>query len=96
MTAYYITHRVTDGDAEVMNLYSSKVNATFAPYGGIKIVRGGDPDCLEGDWDIDRMTIIKFPDMDSLKGWYNGPEYADLKAMRHSVMKANAIAVVGA
>jgi uncharacterized protein (DUF1330 family) len=95
MPAYYITHRVTEGDEATMALYSSKVNATFEPYGGVKIVRGGNPVCLEGDWDIDRTTIIKFPDMDALKGWYNGPEYADLKAMRHSVMDANAIAVVG-
>lgn len=95
MPAFYITHRVTDGDEKTMELYSSKVNATFEPYGGAKIVRGGDPEELEGDWDIDRMTIIRFPDMDSLKGWYNGPEYAELKAMRHSVMEANAIAVVG-
>ncbi|MBT5457675.1 MAG: DUF1330 domain-containing protein, partial [Rhodospirillaceae bacterium] len=48
MTAYYITHRVTEGDEETMNLYSSKVNATFEPYGGVKIVRGGDPECIEG------------------------------------------------
>lgn len=95
MSAYYITHRVTEGDAETMTLYSSRVNATFEPYGGVKIVRGGDPDCLEGDWDIDRMTIIRFPDRASLKGWYNGPEYAELKAMRHGVMKSNAIAVDG-
>ena len=95
MASYYITHRVTDGDPEVMELYSSKVNATFEPYGGVKIVRGGDPECLEGEWDIDRTTIIRFPDRASLKAWYEGPEYADLKAMRHSVMQANAIAVDG-
>jgi uncharacterized protein (DUF1330 family) len=95
MTAFYITHRVTDGDPEVMALYSSKVNATFEPYGGVKIVRGGDPECIEGDWDIDRMTIIRFPDRASLKAWYDSPEYAELKAMRHSVMQANAIAVDG-
>ena len=95
MAAYYITHRVTEGDAEVMALYSSKVNATFAPYGGEKIVRTSDFDVMEGDWHPDRMTIIRFPDMESLKGWYNGPEYADLKVMRHSVMKSNAIAVTG-
>lgn len=95
MTAYYITHRVTDGDAETMALYSSRVDATFEPYGGRKIVRGGDPEMIEGDWDIDRMTIIRFPDRASLKAWYDSPEYADLKAMRHSVMQANAIAVDG-
>lgn len=95
MSAYYITHRVTEGDEETMKLYSSKVNATFEPYGGVKIVRTSDIEIIEGDWDPDRMTIIRFPDMDSLKGWYNGPEYADLKAMRHGVMKSNAVAVVG-
>ena len=95
MSAFYITHRVTDGDAETMALYSSRVNATFEPYGGTKIVRGGDPETIEGDWDIDRMTIIRFPDRASLKAWYDSPEYAGLKAMRHSVMQANAIAVEG-
>ena len=50
---------------------------------------------IEGDWDPDRMTIIEFPDMNSLKAWYNSPEYEDLKAMRHSVMTSNAIVVKG-
>ncbi len=95
MASYYITHRVTDGDPKVMELYSSKVNETFERYGGVKIVRGGDPECIEGDWDIDRMTIIKFPDRAALKAWYDSSEYADLKAMRHSVMQAKAIAVDG-
>jgi uncharacterized protein (DUF1330 family) len=95
MTAYYITHRVTEGDAETMALYSSRVNATFEPYGGQKIVRTGDIGIIEGDWDPDRMTIIQFPDRASLKAWYEGPEYAELKAMRHAVMKSNAIAVDG-
>lgn len=95
MAAYYITHRVTEGDADTMALYSSQVNATFAPYGGRKIVRTSTFDILEGDWNPDRMTIIEFPDMESLKGWYHGPEYAGLKALRHGVMTSNAIAVEG-
>ncbi|MBK17746.1 MAG: D-fructose-6-phosphate amidotransferase [Rhodospirillaceae bacterium] len=95
MTAYYITHRTSEGDPEVMALYSSKVNATIEKYGGTKIVRTGDFKIIEGDWDPDRMTIIAFHDMASLERWYDSPEYADLKAMRHSVMTSNAIAVEG-
>ena len=49
MASYYITHRVTEGDPEVMALYSSKVNATFEPFGGVKIVRGGDRLTNRGD-----------------------------------------------
>jgi uncharacterized protein (DUF1330 family) len=41
------------------------------------------------------MTVIAFPDMASLDRWYDSPEYAELKAMRHAVMTSNAIAVEG-
>ncbi len=95
MTAYYITHRTSEGDPEVMKLYSSKVNTTIEKYGGTKIVRSGDIKIVEGDWDPDRMTIIEFPDMAALESWYDSPEYADLKKMRHAVMTSNAIAVEG-
>ena len=95
MTAYYITHRTSEGDPEVMAVYSSKVNATIDKYGGTKIVRSSDIKIMEGDWDPDRMTVIAFPDMTSLDLWYDSPEYAELKAMRHAVMTSNAIAVEG-
>jgi len=95
MTAYYITHRTSDGDPKVMRIYSSKVNKTIEKFGGTKIVRSGNIKIVEGNWDPDRMTIIAFPDMVSLESWYNSPEYAELKTMRHSVMTSNAIAVEG-
>ena len=41
------------------------------------------------------MTIIAFPDMESLKNWYESDEYADLKVMRQAVMASNAMAVEG-
>ncbi len=95
MTAYYITHRTSEGDPEVMKIYSSKVNKTIEKYGGTKIVRSSDIKIVEGVWDPDRITIISFPDMASLDSWYDSPEYRELKVMRHSVMTSNAIAVPG-
>ena len=82
MASYYITHRVTmTGDPAVMVEYSSKVNATIEKYGGHKIVRSSD------------IAIIEFPDRAAAMEWYNSPEYAPLKAMRHGVSTANAIIV---
>ena len=95
MTAYYITHRTSDGDTEIMRLYSSKVNATIEKYGGTKIFPSSINKVIEGNWDPERMTIIAFPDMESLKNWYESDEYADLKVMRQAVMTSNAIAVEG-
>ncbi len=94
MPSYYITHRVTlSGDPAVMAEYSSKVNATIEKYGGRKIVRSDDIAIIEGDWDPERMTIIEFPDRAAAMAWYDSPEYAPLKAMRHGVSTANAIIV---
>lgn len=95
MAVYYITHRTSVGDPKVMEIYSSKINATIENFSGRKIVRTGVIEVIEGDWDPDRMTNIEFPDMNSLKDWYNSSEYENLKAMRHSVMTSNAIAVKG-
>ena len=94
MPSYYITHRVTlSGDPAVMVEYSSKVNATIEKYGGRKIVRTDDIAIVEGDWDPQRMTVIEFPDRAAAMAWYDSPEYAPLKAMRHGVSTANAFIV---
>ncbi len=94
MVSWYITYRVTlTGDPAVMAEYSSKVNATIELYGGRKIVRTDDIAVIEGDWDPERMTIIEFPDRAAALRWYNSPEYAPLKEMRHGVSTANAIIV---
>ena len=93
MTAYYSTHRTSESAPEVMTLYSSRVNETIEKYGGTK--SSSDIKIVEGDWDPDHITIIVFPDMASLDRWYDSPEYDELKAMRHSVMTSNAIAVHG-
>ena len=95
MAVYYITHRTSVGDPKVMKIYSSKVNGTFKRFGGRKIVRTSEIEVIEGNWNPDRMTIIEFPDIKSLKAWYDSSEYADLKEMRHSVMSSNAIVVKG-
>jgi len=73
MTAYYITHRTSEGAPEVMTLYSSRVNETIEKYGGTKIVRSSDMKIVEGDWEPDRITIIAFPNIASLDRWYDTP-----------------------
>ena len=95
MAVYYVTHRTSVGDPKVMEIYSSKVNATIENSSGRKIVRTGVIEVIEEDWDPDRMTMTEFPDMNSLKAWYNSPKYEDLKDMRHSIMTSNAISVKG-
>jgi len=95
MVAYFIADQQEVTDHEVMKTYSGKVTETIEQYGGTKIVRSSIIKVIEGNWDPERMTIIAFPDMESLKNWYESDEYADLKVMRQAVMASNAMAVEG-
>ena len=52
---------------------------SVARHGGRFIVRGGEMEVLEGDWDTRRIVVIEFPDMAAARGWYESEDYAPLK-----------------
>lgn len=93
MPAYYITERGETLDADAMAEYSANVNDTIDQYGGLKVIRGGIIESLEGDWNPERIIMIEFETMAALKAWYDSPEYAPLKAKRLAASTGKAIAV---
>ncbi|PYE30544.1 uncharacterized protein (DUF1330 family) [Rhizobium sp. PP-F2F-G38] len=80
--AYYISEfEVTD--PEGIKPYSAQVEATFTPFGGRFIVRGGgDIVSLEGSSFEGRMVVIAFDSMEKAKAWYNSPQYEKLRPIR--------------
>ncbi|WP_080511738.1 DUF1330 domain-containing protein [Mesorhizobium japonicum] len=79
MAAYLIAD-VDIEDAPAFEEYRRDVPATED--GGRYLGRGGATKVLEGDWEPHRLVIVEFPDMVSLMGWYNSPEYARLIEIR--------------
>ena len=75
--------------------YKKLAGATVEKYGGEYIVRGGDPETLEGDWHPKRIVILKFADRASAKTWLNCAEYAAPRKMRHATAKSRMIVVDG-
>jgi uncharacterized protein (DUF1330 family) len=93
-SAYYIADfEVTDREA--IKPYSASVEATFKPFGGRFIVRGGDPVPLEGNSPKGRLVIIEFDSMDQAKAWYNSPVYAQLRPVRQKAGRSNVYFVQG-
>ena len=95
MPAYFIADQLEITDPETMNLYRSKVAATVEQYGGKFLVRGGNPQTIEGVWSGKSIIILEFRDRDAVLAWYHSDEYADLKTMRIASSKANIIIVDG-
>ena len=94
MAAYLIAD-VDVFDATVFEEYKREVPATEERFGGRYLGRGGATRVLEGDWEPHRLVVLEFPDMPSLLGWYNSPEYARLKGIRERCAKTRIIALEG-
>ncbi len=94
MAAYAIVDiEVTDpeGYAE----YRELAPPIVAAYGGRYIVRGGDVQALEGDWQPKRLVILEFPSVEQAKAWWASEEYRVPKEMRRRTTRSNLIIVEG-
>jgi uncharacterized protein (DUF1330 family) len=94
MAAYLIAD-IDISDAAAFEEYRRDVPASEKSFGGRYLARGGLTEVLEGDWDPHRLVIIEFPDMTSLKAWYNSAEYQRLKAIREKCATSRLIALDG-
>ena len=94
MTAYVIVEiEVTDPAG--YEAYKTLAPPTVAAYGGRYIVRGGDPEVLEGDWSPKRIVVLEFENKARAKEWLNSPEYSAVKPMRHKTARSKMIVVEG-
>lgn len=95
MPAYFIVDLdVTDPAG--FDEYRKQVPATIAQYGGRYLVRGGQTETLEGNWQPKRLVVLEFPSVEQAKRWYNSEEYRDPKALRWKTSRANLLLVEGA
>lgn len=79
--AYYIADfELTD--PEGIRPYSAGVAATFEPFGGRFIVRGGEIAALEGERPKGRLVMIAFDSMEKAQAWYHSVEYQKLIPIR--------------
>lgn len=81
-------------DPEGMAPYRAQVDATFAPFGGRYIVRGGHVVSQEGA-PSKRIVMIEFPSMAQALAWYDSPAYAVLKPIRHKSATSRVYTVQG-
>lgn len=95
MSAYcfFDVREVTD--REKMEEYKSRVFKTVADHGGRYVVLGGRVDAVEGEWKPVTPVLIEFPDMEAAYGWYNSEDYRELKELRLSATKGDAVFMEG-
>ena len=94
MAAYAIVNvEITDsaGFAE----YRKLVPASIAEFGGRFLTRGGLTEVLEGEWIPNRLVILEFPDVPTIKAWYHSPEYQKLVELRKRTATSDFVVIEG-
>lgn len=94
MAAYLIVD-LDVHDPEGFQKYREGVGAFIAKHGGEYLVRGGESEVIEGDWQPHRLVVFRFPDRQAIRNFFADPGYAPLKELRLRVARTNAVAVDG-
>lgn len=97
MPAYMIiTAHIHDRDAFVAR-YAKAAAELVAKHGGEYVFRGQGPGiALEGDANDGAVVLVsRWPDMATLRGFWDSPDYVALKALRQDLADARILAVEG-
>jgi uncharacterized protein (DUF1330 family) len=83
MPAYLIAN-VDVKDTEKIKDYLKATPAIIKQFGGKFIVRGGDFEICEGNWNPKRLVVVEFESMQRAKQFYNSPQYKAVIDLRQS------------
>ena len=94
MSAYLII------DVDIPNpkryeVYKRDVVKVIARHGGEYLVRGGEFEVIEGDWQPARLVLLRFPDRAAIHAFLIDPDYVPLRNLRNLIAKSRMIAVDG-
>lgn len=91
----YMMAEIEVHDPADYETYRLKAPATIAAYGGRYLVRGGDPQLVEGSTAPGRVVILEFDSPEQAERWYNSPEYQAILPTRLRATKGRALRLVG-
>ncbi len=94
--AAYVIVEVTVNNPNEYEEYKKLTPATLAAFDGKFVVRGGQTETLEGDWQPERIVVLEFPSVERAKEWWNSEIYTQAKVIRQRSAMTKMIVVEGA
>ncbi|MBS1544833.1 MAG: DUF1330 domain-containing protein [Bacteroidetes bacterium] len=91
----YIIVDVKITDPQRYDDYRKLTPGSLKPFDGKFIVRGGNTEVLEGDWEPGRIVVLEFPSLERAKAWWSSDGYAPAKAIRQAASITQMIVVEG-
>ena len=81
--AAYLIGKLIVRDWDWYRQYRAVTEPLVAEFGGRYLVKGGDPEKLEGlEPPGHASVLIAFPDRESIRRWFDDPRYEAMKQLR--------------
>ena len=84
----YVIAQISITDREAYNRYQARFLEVFAKFKGHLLAADEKPQIIEGDWDQEKVVLMKFPDQQSFEDWAFSPEYQEISKDRQAGSEA--------
>jgi uncharacterized protein (DUF1330 family) len=78
----YVIADVRWRDPDARQEYAKHAGSIVAHFGGRYLVGGGQPEPLEGGWELSGISLIEFPTREDARHWYDSAQYRPLRSAR--------------
>lgn len=95
MSSAYIIANVTVTDPQQYEEYKKWSSAAMQAHGAEVCVRGGQAEVIEGDWQPERLVVLKFPSVEAARKFNASPEYGKARAARQGAAVMRMVLVEG-
>ncbi|HEV7914348.1 MAG TPA: DUF1330 domain-containing protein [Albitalea sp.] len=95
MPSAYIISNVRVTDPAQYEEYKQFATLAMQAHGAQVCVRGGAVKVLEGDWQPERMVVLKFPSIEKAQHFYDSAEYMRARKARETAAVMRMVLVEG-
>lgn len=71
-------------DRPAYDRYQARFLEVFAQHSGTLLAADESPQIVEGDWDREKVVLMKFPDEAAFQAWAQSPDYQEISKDRQA------------
>ena len=91
----YVINEIVITEPQRFQTYADQVPAIIAKYGGEYVVRGGQPERVDGPEPPHRLVVLRFASREAARAWRASPEYRAILPIREATSTSRVYIVDG-
>jgi uncharacterized protein (DUF1330 family) len=93
--AVYVIAQISITDPAAYGLYQARFMDVFRRFRGHLLAADVDPQVIEGEWEREKVILMRFPDRSAFEEWAFSPQYREIARDRQAGSEAVVLLVKG-